>query len=180
DRFPRKNIFIGICFCSGIVVLAISAIGYINGSIPLFWVAFVFCFTLFNFNIHYPTLYAFGQEISEKKDYGKTNSLLEIMGQSTNVLSGGMAILLIEGLNTTIYGYSIHIEPWSLRRIFLMDGLCYFVAMSIIFFIKYTPTVIPKISKEPILSRLKEGFSYLKENTLLFYFGNASYTVFIF
>ena len=30
--------------------------------------------TMFHYNIHYPNLYAFGQEISEPKDYGKLNS----------------------------------------------------------------------------------------------------------
>ena len=71
DRFPRKNIFIGICAASAVVLLSMSAFGFINGSIPMFGVAFVFCFTLFNYNIHYPTMYAFGQEITEKEIIAK-------------------------------------------------------------------------------------------------------------
>ncbi|MBL4709518.1 MAG: MFS transporter [Flavobacteriales bacterium] len=180
DRFPRKNIFIGLCAISAIVLLSISSIGFINGAIPMFGVAFVFCFTLFNFNIHYPTLYAFGQEITEKENYSKTNSLLEVMGQSTNVFSGAIAILLIEGIDIELFGYLIQIQPWQIHEIFLMDGITYLIAMSLIYFINYVPSVKNQVSKEPVLLRLKEGVNYLKKRPLLFYFGNASFTVFIF
>jgi MFS family permease len=180
DRFPRKNIFIGICAASAVVLLSISSIGFINGSIPMLGVAFVFCFTLFNYNIHYPTLYAFGQEITEKKNYSKTNSLLEVMGQSINVFSGAIAVLLIEGVDIELWGTQISVQSWQIHEIFLMDGITYLIAMSLIYFIKYVPTVKNVISKEPILIRLKEGIQYLKKRPEIFHFGNASYTVFIF
>lgn len=181
DRYPRKNIFMSICAVSAIVLLSIASFGFINGEIPMVLIATVFCFTVFNYNIHYPTLYAFGQEITEKENYSKTNSLLEVIGQSTNVLSGAMAIVLIEGFDFELFNQHYTIEPWGIHQIFLLDGLTYIVALLLIKLIKYIPTVDPsKVSKEPILVRLKDGFRYLKENPLLFYFGNASYTVFIF
>tara|TARA_B110000503_G_scaffold76137_1_gene117533 strand:- start:2368 stop:3624 length:1257 start_codon:yes stop_codon:yes gene_type:complete len=180
DRFPRKNIFIGICAASAVVLLSISSFGFANGGIPMFGVAFVFCFTLFNYNIHYPTLYAFGQEITEKENYSKTNSLLEVMGQSINVFSGAIAVLLIEGVDIELWGNSITVIPWKIHEIFLMDGITYLIAMSLIYFIKYVPTVKNVISKEPVLIRLKEGIQYLKKRPEIFHFGNASYTVFIF
>lgn len=180
DRFPRKNIFLIVCMVSATVLLSVSSFGYINGSIPLFLVALVFCFTIFNYNIHYPTLYAFGQEITEKENYGKTNSLLEVMGQSVNVLSGAMAVLLIEGISANMGSFHLEIEAWPIQKIFLADGITYLIAMSLIFFIKYKPIVQKKISKEPIIARLKEGVNYLAQRPLLFHFGNASYTVFIF
>ncbi len=180
DRFPRKNIFIGICAASAIVLLSISSYGFATGAIPMFGVAFVFCFTLFNYNIHYPTLYAFGQEITEKKNYSKTNSLLEVMGQSINVFSGAIAVLLIEGIDVQLLGQEIVVEAWQIHEIFLMDGITYLIAMSLIYYIKYVPTVSNTISKDPVLVRLKEGIQYLKKRPLIFHFGNASYTVFIF
>lgn len=180
DRFPRKNIFLGICAMSAIVLIGVSSIGYFDGEIPMFWIAFVFCFTLFNYNIHYPTLYAFGQEITEKENYSKTNSLLEVIGQSTNVLSGAMAVMLIEGMDFSIFGLQIQIESWPIERIFLMDGMTYIVAAILIYFIKYIPTSKVEVSRESIQVRFKEGMKYLKDRPLLFHFGNASYTVFIF
>lgn len=180
DRFPRKNIFLGICAVSAFVLLSISSYGYIQGEVPLVLVATVFCFTIFNYNIHYPTLYAFGQEITEKENYSKTNSLLEVMGQSVNVLSGAMAVLLIEGISTSFWGFTIEIAAWPIQKIFLADGITYIVAMILIYYIRYIPTVKNIISKEKISVRLREGITYLKQRPLLFYFGNASYTVFIF
>lgn len=180
DRFPRKNIFLSICAVSAIVLLSVSSYGLLSGSIPMVLVATVFCFTVFNYNIHYPTLYAFGQEITEKENYSKTNSLLEVIGQSTNVLSGAMAVMLIEGINLSFGSFNLNIEAWSIQEIFFLDGCTYLVAMVLIYFIRYIPTERNIISKEPIMKRLKEGFKYLKERPILFYFGNASYTVFIF
>ncbi len=180
DRFPRKNIFLSICAVSAIVLLSVSSCGLLSGTIPMVLVATVFCFTVFNYNIHYPTLYAFGQEITEKENYSKTNSLLEVIGQSTNVLSGAMAVMLIEGINLSFGSFNLNIEAWSIQEIFFLDGCTYLVAMVLIYFIRYIPTERNIISKEPIMKRLKEGFKYLKERPILFYFGNASYTVFIF
>ncbi len=180
DRYKRKNIFLFICAASALVLLSVSSLGFYLGNVPMIGVAFVFCFTVFNYNIHYPTLYAFGQEITEKKYYSRTNSLLEVIGQSTNVLSGAAAIMLIEGIDSSVFGYSIFIEPWSIQKIFMVDGITYVIAAILIKQIKYIPTTTNKISKEPILIRLKEGINYLKKHPLLFVFGNASYTVFIF
>lgn len=180
DRYPRKNIFLAICMVSAAVLLSVATYGFSQGSLPMFLVATVFCFTVFNYNIHYPTLYAFGQEITEKENYSKTNSLLEVIGQSTNVFSGAIAVMLIEGISIQQTWLQLEIKPWSIQEIFLLDGTTYLVAMVLIYFIKYTPTEKLKVSKEPIVTRLKEGFKYLKDRPLLFYFGNASYTVFIF
>lgn len=180
DRFPRKKIFLGICAISAVVLLSVAGLGYSEGEIPMFWVAFVFCFTLFNYNIHYPTLYAFGQEITEKKNYSKTNSLLEVMGQSTNVLSGAFAVMLIEGIDIHLMGFHLQVEAWPIHRIFLMDGMTYIIAAILIAMIKYVPTTQLEVSRERVWVRFKEGMKYLKERPLLFHFGNASYTVFIF
>lgn len=180
DRYPRKKIFITICAVSAILLLTVSGSGFINGETHQYLVALVFCFTIFNYNIHYPTLYAFGQEITEPQFYSKTNSLLEVMGQSTNVLSGAIAILLLEGVDINYSGISIQIEAWPIHQIFLMDGITYIIAMILISKIKYKSDFDKLKSKEPIVHRLKEGFSYLRNHPLIFYFGNASYTVFIF
>lgn len=181
DKFPRKNIFIGLCLVSFTVLSIVSSYGFYAGAVPMTFVALIFCFTIFNYNIHYPTLYAFGQEISEKENYGKTNSLLEVIGQTTNVLSGAMAIVLIEGIDTNVFGYDLEIQAWSIQKIFALDACTYLIAMALIKSIKYTPTVEKvAISNENAWVRLKEGVQFLKANPLIFLFGNASYTVFIF
>ena len=71
DRYPRKNIFLLITLIGALIIGSIALSGFLLGEVPMVLIGVVFCTTLFIYNVHYPTLYAFGQEISEKKNYGK-------------------------------------------------------------------------------------------------------------
>jgi len=185
DRYPRKNIFMLITLIGGLTIGSIALSGFYYGEVPLALVGVVFCTTMFVYNIHYPTLYAFGQEITEKKDYGKINSIIEIQGQSTSVLSGAFAALLITGVNSEFLAnlgidgsFNFTIKPWSLHEIFLMDACTYLIAFILIILIKYTPIKPKIIDTGSIFNRLKQGATFLKKSPLLFYFGVCSYTIF--
>ena len=147
-------------------------------------IGLVFCTTLFIYNVHYPTLYAFGQEITEKKNYGKFNSIIEIQGQATAVLSGALAAVLITGVNQEflnsigLNNIQLNVEPWHLHEIFLMDAFTYLIAFGLILMIKYQPAITNIIHKGSIIERLKQGASFLKDNPLLFHFGVGSYAIF--
>lgn len=185
DKYSRKKIFLSLTAVGGTVVTTIALIGFYLGEVPTILAGVVFCSTMFIYNVHYPTLYAFGQEITEKKNYGKINSIIEIQGQSTSVLSGAFAAILITGVNTeflTNIGldgiFSFNITPWKLHEIFLLDACTYFVAFILILLIKYTPVKKYEIDTGNILKRLKQGASFLKNEKLLFYFGVCSYAIF--
>jgi DHA3 family macrolide efflux protein-like MFS transporter len=83
DRYDRKKIFLGINLAGLTVISTITAIGFYQQSLHWFFVAAVFGSTAFIYNIHFPNLYAFAQEITDKKQYAKVTSLLEIQGQLT-------------------------------------------------------------------------------------------------
>ena len=184
DRFPRKNIFLLITLFGALIIGSVAASGFYLGEVPMPLIGLVFCTTLFIYNVHYPTLYAFGQEITEKKNYGKINSIIEIQGQATSVLSGALAAVLITGINQEflssigLSNLQINIKPWELHEIFLMDAFTYIIAFGLILMIKYQPTVSKIIHKGSILQRLKQGASFLKDNPLLFHFGVGSYAIF--
>ncbi len=185
DRYSRKKIFLALTAVGGTVVTTIALIGFYLGEVPTILAGVVFCSTMFIYNVHYPTLYAFGQEITEKKDYGKINSIIEIQGQSTSVLSGAFAAILITGVNTEFLAsigldgiFSFSIKPWKLHEIFLLDACTYFVAFILILLIKYTPVKNYEIDTGHIFKRLKQGASFLKNEKLLFYFGVCSYAIF--
>ena len=186
DRYPRKNIFLALCIFGFIMLSSVASVGFYLGEVPKLLIAIVFCSTIFTYNMHYPNLYAFGQEITEKKNYGKTNSMIEIIGQSTSVLSGAFAALLLTGINTELLskiglGFitSFNIKPWELHEIFLLDAFTYVIAFSLIWFIKYTPTAPKKVDTGNVLQRLKQGVSFLKQHPLVFYFGTSSFAIFI-
>jgi MFS transporter, DHA3 family, macrolide efflux protein len=178
DKFSRKNNFLVTSLVCGMLIFFIALIGYLNNGLPSYLVISVFAITMLNYNIHYPTLYAFGQEISSPEQYNKVNSNIEIVGQSTSILSGGFAAILLDGFNFSIGHYNMVVMPWQIYDVFMMDAITYFIAAVLIFLIPYSP--IKKINEysTSIYQRLKIGFDYLKENKNVFIFGVGSYMVF--
>jgi DHA3 family macrolide efflux protein-like MFS transporter len=187
DKFSRKNLFLISNLCCAIFIGSIASFGIFNGETPWYLVLAVFGITMFHYNIHYPNLYAFGQEITEPKNYGKLNAYIEIQGQSTSILAGGFAAILLTGTTDgflNILGLNIPlpfvIKAWDIHEIFLMDAITYICAFSIILMIKYTPLVSKNIEHGNMFSRLRNGLLFLKENPLIFIFGVCSYAIFTF
>ncbi len=190
DRYSRKKLFIIInCVC-GLLIGSIAFIGSgsnleINSSDIL--VVLVFAITIFNYNVHYPNLYAFGQEITEPKYYGKLNSYIEVQGQVTSVLAGAFAAILLTGTENQIlqiggiaFNLPFEIQKWSIYDIFLLDATTYLFVILIFSFIKYTPISKEKKHTDGIINRLKGGFLFLKREPIIFVFGLASYMLFAF
>ncbi|MBC8265987.1 MAG: MFS transporter [Flavobacteriales bacterium] len=187
DRYSRKKLFILINLVCGIIVGGVAISGYLTNTTNDLLVILVFAITIFNYNVHYPNLYAFGQEITEKKHYGKLNSYIEIQGQSTSILAGAFAALLLTGtINKTmnlggfIITFPFDIHPWKIHEIFLMDAITYMIVILIFMQIKYSRIVTDKIEMGTLFSRLKSGILYLKKNSLIFHFGLSSYMLFAF
>ena len=187
DRYSRKKLFIIINSVCGILIGSVSLYGFYVSQLNDFLVVFVFGVTIFNYNIHYPNLYAFGQEITEPKNYGKLNSYIEVQGQVTSVLAGAFAAILLTGsYNNTleIAGFSFYvpfnIEPWMIYEVFLMDAITYLVVIFIFILMKFTPISKNNINTDKFFDRLKGGFNYLYENPIIFIFGISSYMLFAF
>lgn len=186
DRYNRKKVFLYLTITVGSIMAFISFLGFQWGGLPPVMVASVFMFTFLNYNIHYPCLYAFVQEIIEKKYYDRITSLLEIVGQITTILAGAGATLLLEGTKEGVlklFGFSIqlgfNIKAWEIHEIFALDASTYFFAFVIILMIRYVPLVERSNESGNFLRRLKLGYEYLKDNTPIFWFGVLSYMVFL-
>ena len=187
DRFPRKRVFVLTNLTEGVLVTGLAVMGFMLGGMPEAATFVVFTITIFGFYLHYPNLYALAQEISPPERYSKINSYIEIVGQSTNVLAGVLAAVLLEGVGEEsmlaaipVLGELIpEVEPWTLREIFLLDGLTYFASASLIAFISYTP--FHKIEKETgsFFKRLRSGLNFLMEDRLLLIFGLFSHFIFV-
>mgnify|MGYP001351970360 CR=1 FL=1 len=187
DRYSRKRLFIIINIICGILIGSIAFYGIQIAYLPDLFVVFVFGITIFNYNVHYPNLYAFGQEITEPKNYGRLNSYIEVQGQVTSVLAGAFAAILLTGTtNNTleIAGLSFllpfNIEPWKIYEIFLLDAFTYIVVIFIFMLMKYNSIAKEKINKEGLVDRLKGGFQYLRDNPIILIFGLVSYMLFAF
>lgn len=185
DRYSRKKIFLAMNGAGFLLLSAVSLTGFVNDSLHWFLVASVFATTAFIYNIHFPNLYAFAQEITAKEDYARINSLLEIQGQITFTLAGGIAALLLNGManNIHLFGTQIFLpfafKAWEIHEIFAIDAITYLIALIIIYRIKTLPIIEKKVDRERLFARIKTGFSFLKKHPALFYFGNASLFLFL-
>ena len=187
DRYSRKKIFILTNLICGLFIGSIAIYGYNNNFLSELLVVSVFAITIFNYNIHYPNLYAFGQEITEKKNYGKLNSYIEVQGQTTSVLAGAFAAILLTGTDNRsleIAGFNFElpfdVTPWQIYDIFLLDAFTYVLVIAIISIIRYVPINNEKVDVGSLFERLKIGFTYLKDNPVIFLFGITSYMLFAF
>jgi DHA3 family macrolide efflux protein-like MFS transporter len=186
DKFPRKRVFLAINISGGILLSSIAAYGWHHGSLPASLVLLVFAGTMFIYSIYFPAIYAFGQEITEVENYGKMNSRLEIQSQSISMLAGAAGAMLLAGTRNkciNLIGIEIplgfDIAKWELWQIFLLDGCSYFTSIILIAMIRYVPAEEKVTEEGTVYERMKGGFRFLQKNPLLFWFGNASYAIFV-
>ncbi len=187
DRYSRKKIFIILNLICGTFIGLIAMYGIYYQNISDILVIFVFMLTIFNYNVHYPNLYALGQEITERKYYGKLNSYIEVQGQVTSVLAGAFSAILLTGTHNgelslagVTFNLPFDIKAWNIYDIFLMDAITYLLVIIIFSYLKYQPIVEKNINKENLLSRFQQGLNFLKSNKLIFIFGICSYMLFAF
>lgn len=185
DRFNRKHIFLALTTVVGLLVLATALLGFQQGDLPWYLVGGVFGLTFLNFNLHYPNLYAFVQEITERPYYGRITSYIEIQGQVTNMLAGAAGAMLLEGTRNgklNVFGFYLElgfdIEPWQIYEIFLLDAATYFLSFLIILLIRFTPLQERRPEKGTLLRQLRTGLDFLRDHPYLFLFGVASYSIF--
>jgi DHA3 family macrolide efflux protein-like MFS transporter len=186
DKYPRKNVFLVINTCGSLLLCSVAAVGFMNGHLSPSLVLLVFAGTMFIYSIYYPSLYAFGQEITERENYGKMNSRLEIQAQATSMLAGAAGAILLSGTKNqaiNLLGINVplgfDIRHWELWEIFLLDGSTYLLSIILIALIRYVPAETKIVESGTVIERIKGGFRFLKQNPSLFWFGNASYAIFV-
>lgn len=186
DKYNRKTIFMTLDIIMGILLVLISAWGFYQGQLEWQWVGLVFMLTFLNYNIHFPAVYAFAQEIVDPSWYGKLSSYLEIQHQFTTVLAGALAAMLLEGATDgmiNLFGFkiatSLEIAAWQIQEIFLLDASTYFIGFVIIGLIKYEPVLERHKESGGILQQFKVGIDYLKAHKGISIFGVASFSVFL-
>ncbi len=178
DKYSRKTIFLLTNVVGAVLFLSASIFSFQLGEAPIFILAALFTATFLIFNIHYPSLYAFAQELVEPKDYGKITSYIEVQGQTTSVISGAMAAILLKGGNYDLGLFNLNIAKWEMSNVILLDGCTYFASVFVILLISYKPTVERNIENNDLVSRFKVGFNFLRERPYILLFGVLSFTVF--
>ncbi len=176
DKHDRKQLFIFLNAIYFFILLTASLIGFFTGRVPGAIAALIFLLTYMNFNLHYPAMYAFAQEITPPKRYMQVNSLIEIQGQATSIIAGGIAAILLS--KEPPIPVPTYLQGWELHHIFLLDAFTYAIAFFIVYTIQYIRVAERRAVEETIKERLKEGFRYLIQRKRLMRFGMLSYVVF--
>jgi MFS transporter, DHA3 family, macrolide efflux protein len=186
DKYNRKNLFMLTSVFGATALFAASASGYYFGNVPWYMIAFAFGSTVFIYNIHYPSLYAFAQEISEPKDYGRITSYIEVQGQTTSALAGAFAAILLQGSENgmlNLFGFHVHLGfdfgAWTMQEIFLLDGSTYILSLLLVSMMHFVPVAKRYAENESVWQRLMTGSKYLLQNPLIFLFGTLGASVFV-
>lgn len=185
DKYNRKHILIIVDIIGALLLLSIGGYGLWRGELSGFAVGGVFVITFLIYNIHYPNLYAFVQEITPSSRYGRVTSLIETIHQTTTVVAGAVAALLLAGTTqgaVNVFGFRLQlgweVAPWTISEIFLLDGATYIAALFLVVLIRFVPLVERAAEVGSLGQRLRTGFRYLLDHPRIFWFGMASYAIF--
>ena len=155
DKMSRKNLLLIselVCF---LLLLFFSLIGFLGLSYEVWHYTIIYAIGSLYYTIFYPTMFAMNQEIFSKEQYKSLNGTMEVQGQLSSVVAGGLASILL--------------LKWDLHYILLLDALTY--AAAIYFYLK-VPYVRAKANKDGkvIKSKASEGLVYMLKRPAMFIF----------
>lgn len=166
DQLNRKNLLIIGKLAGFVLVLFFAFVGMFGGEYQVWHLTMLFISASLYYNLFYPTIFAFNQEIFEPSQYKTISGLMEVQGQFAAVLSGGIAALLLPIID--------------FQWILLLNATTYAVAISLFLYIPYKKRLPAAETKTVSFWRkLSEGFIYMKKNPYLFLFLVASFMPFI-
>ncbi|MCT8139286.1 MFS transporter [Anaerobacillus sp. CMMVII] len=165
DQFSRKNILIYGELVGFVVIVSFVIIGFLGFDYKTWHLSVIYISGAFYYNLFYPTIFAFTQEIFERTQYKSLNGIMEVQGQIASVVAGGMAALLLPVL--------------EIKWILLIDACTYIIALSLFLTIPYRKRFKKEQQRESFWLKLTEGFRYMKQYPRLFLFLFASFMPFL-
>lgn len=165
DRFSRKSILHVANFLGFISLVFFVYLGYRLGDYPIWYLISIYSIGSLYYTVFYPTMFAFCQEIFDKKHYKSINGLLEVQSQASTIMAGALASLLLGKID--------------LIWIIIMDAFSFGAAFFILLLVPYYQTFVPASTRHSFFYQLSEGFLYMKQAPMLFLFFMASFLPFI-
>ncbi|WP_391118992.1 MFS transporter [Psychrobacillus sp. L3] len=155
DRMSRKKLLLMseiVCF---VLLLFFSFIGFLGLPYEVWHYMFIYMIGSMYYTIFYPTMFALNQEIFNKDQYKSLNGTMEVQGQISSVIAGGLASILL--------------SIWDLQYILLLDALTYGAAIYFYLKLPYTQTNLSNTCK---IARSKgtEGLMYMLKRPSMFLF----------
>ncbi|NBI31267.1 MFS transporter [Chengkuizengella marina] len=167
DQYSRKKLLLWSEMIGFIVIGLFAFIGFVNGGYATWQLVVLFASGMLYYSLFYPTMFAMNQEIFEPRQYKSLNGIMEIQGQLSSVIAGGVATLLIEAID--------------LYWILVIDASTYAIAFIILYTIPYLKKnqSTKTNSDASFWEKMREGYEYLKERPLLFLFLISAFIPFV-
>ncbi|MFD0696900.1 MFS transporter [Paenibacillus sp. GCM10027628] len=157
DRFSRKKLLLLSEVIGGSVTLGFALWGFYAGHFETWMLITLYFSGSLYYNVHFPTQFAFTQEIFSKEQYKTLNSMLEVQNQSTSMIAGGISSLVVD-----------HVD---MAWILLADAMTYFAGFGLFLLIPYVQNRLVKATQAGSMwSNIAEGFRYLKTKPILVVF----------
>jgi MFS family permease len=164
DRYSRKKILLVGEIIGFLIVISFAIYGMMGYEYHVWHYVALYGTGSMYYNLFYPAIFAFNQEIFDKKVYQSLNGVMEIQGQLSSVIAGALAAMLITKVD--------------LQWLLLLDAWTYLCAFLLFKSIPYLSKTL-MTSGESFLLKLTEGFRFMKKEPILFYFLIASFMPFI-
>ncbi|WP_075164097.1 MFS transporter [Microscilla marina] len=100
------------------------------------------------YSVHFPTRFAFTQELFEPHQYQRLNSLLEIQGQIAFMVAGALGGVLV--------------EVTTFANVMLIDAITFGLGALFFAAIPYQPVLKTLAEVKPVWQNVKEGISFIK------------------
>lgn len=163
DKVSRKKLLIFseiVCF---VLLFIFSLLGFMGLPYEIWHYTIIYMIGSLYYTIFYPTMFALNQEIFTKDHYKSLNGTMEVQGQLSSMIAGGLASILL--------------MKWELHYILLLNTVSYGAA--IFFYLKLPYVRLPTIKTEVVKSQVSEGIRYMLARPAVFIFLLFSFMPFI-
>lgn len=163
DKVSRKKLLIIseiVCF---VLLFIFSLLGFMGLPYEIWHYTIIYMIGSLYYTIFYPTMFALNQEIFTKDHYKSLNGTMEVQGQLSSMIAGGLASILL--------------MKWELHYILLLNTISYGAA--IFFYLKLPYVRLPTLKSEVVKSQVSEGIRYMLARPAVFIFLLFSFMPFI-
>ncbi|TFD94428.1 MFS transporter [Jeotgalibacillus sp. R-1-5s-1] len=153
DRMSRKNLLLISKIVSLIVIGIFSFSGFLGLSFETWHYIIIYFTGSLYYTIFYPTMFALNQELFTSSQYKSLNGTMEVQGQLSSVIAGGVASLLLVN--------------WGIHQILLLNVAAYMAA--ILLFIRIPYIKRSKKNQSEATRSTENAYTYIKNQPALFY-----------
>ena len=184
DTYNRKKILLYLNIISATAFAFIGTSVYFLNTLNHFFIFLGFAVCSFYYILFFPNLYALIQELTQKKEYVKINSLVEVFFQTTSIIAATTCGLLLSGSDTLLEYFNvefIEFQKWEINEIFILNSALYSITSILLTLIPYDHK--HKSKRPPIRSIIQEirnASTYLIENSQILIYGICSQIIFAF